>query len=75
MARGRITRLVPEHGFGFLVDNAGVDWFFIGEGLRGGSFDAVREGDPVHFSQEWTPKGPRAVDVHAEYPIERPSSL
>jgi cold shock CspA family protein len=63
---GQITRLEPTHGFGFLVDDAGVEWFFVREGVRGGSLDQLWIDERVGFSSEWTPKGPRAVDIHFE---------
>ena len=66
MPYGRITRLEPQHGFGFLVDDAGMDWFFVREGARGGAFEELWIEERVGFSPEWTPKGPRAVDIHFE---------
>ena len=63
---GHITRTVPEHGFGFLVDDNGLEWFFVTDGLRDGSFDRIWVDERVGFSAEWTPKGPRAVDIHFE---------
>jgi len=64
MPYGTITRLVPEHGFGFIVDDSGLDWFFVAGGVRGGSLDNVWLGERVAFVSEWTPRGPRAADVH-----------
>jgi cold shock CspA family protein len=66
MPYGHIKRLVSEHGYGFLVDDAGLDWFFVRDGVRDGAFDNVWLDERVGFSQEWTPKGPRAVDIHFE---------
>ncbi len=66
MPYGNIKRLVPEHGYGFLVDDAGLDWFFVRDGVRDGAFDNVWLDERVGFSQEWTAKGPRAVDIHFE---------
>jgi len=66
MPYGHITRLVPEHGFGFLVDDAGLDWFFVHGGVRDGAFDALWYDERVGFTYEWTPKGPRAADIHFE---------
>ena len=66
MPHGHITRLLPEHNFGFLVDDSGLDWFFVREGVRGGDFDVLWLDERVKFSQEWTRSGPRAVDVHFE---------
>jgi len=66
MPYGTITRLVPEHGFGFIVDDAGMDWFFVQTGIRGSGLAGVWVNERVGFSAEWTPHGPRAVDVHHE---------
>jgi cold shock CspA family protein len=66
MPYGTVTRLVPEHGFGFIVDDAGMDWFFVGSGVRDGAFDALWVDERVAFSSEWTSQGPRAVDIHHE---------
>ena len=64
MPYGHITRLVFAHHFGFLVDDAGMDWFFVEGGVRSGRLDALRVEDRVAFSSEWTAGGPRAADVH-----------
>lgn len=64
MPFGNVTRLVPEHGFGFIVDDSGLDWFFVSAGVRGGSLDQVWLGERVEFVSEWTPRGPRAADIH-----------
>ena len=66
MPFGQITRLEPAHGFGFIVDDSGLDWFFLEEGVRGGRLEAVWVGERVSFAAEKTIKGPRAVDVHHE---------
>ena len=63
MPHGNITRLVPEHGFGFLVDDSGIDWFFVREGIRAGDFAVLWIDELVMFSYEWTPNGPRATDI------------
>lgn len=62
---GHIARLVPEHGFGFLIDDHGVEWFFLADGIRGG-LDGIWLDERVGFSAEWTARGPRAVDIHFE---------
>jgi cold shock CspA family protein len=66
MPHGNIKRLVHEHGFGFLIDDSGLEWFFVREGVRGGSFDVLWLDERVTFAPEWTPKGPRAIDIHFE---------
>lgn len=63
---GTITRLEPAHGFGFIRDDGGMDWFFVQQAVRGGRFGDVWRGERVGFVAESTPTGPRAVDVHHE---------
>jgi cold shock protein len=67
MLYGRITRLEPAHGFGFIVDDSGLDWFFVRDGARETGFETLRAGERVRFGHEWTRSGPRAVDVHHEH--------
>jgi cold shock CspA family protein len=63
---GHITRLEPAHGYGFLIDDAGMDWFFVRNGVRDPGFDRLWLDERVGFSMEWTTSGPRAVDIHFE---------
>ena len=63
---GHIARLVPEHGFGFLIDDTGLEWFFVADGVRGARLEDIWPDERVGFSAEWTVKGPRAVDIHFE---------
>lgn len=62
---GRIKRIVSAHRFGFIVDHAGLDWFFVDTGVRDGRFAALRAEDQIAFAPEWTPAGPRATDIVA----------
>lgn len=64
MAQGTIKKLVLEKGFGFITDR-GSDLFFHRTGVISGTFDALREGQPVEFEVEQGTggKGPRAVNV------------
>jgi cold shock CspA family protein len=66
MLYGHISRLVPEHGFGLLVDDAGLAWFFRADDVRGGAFDQLWMDERVGFLPKWTPGGPRAGDIHFE---------
>lgn len=68
MPHGRITRLVVEHDFGWIVDDAGLDWFFVRDGVRGGAMTSLAPDMRVAFSYEWTPRGPRATDIARERP-------
>ena len=63
MLHGRIKRMVAAHGFGFIVDRAGLEWFFVETGVRGGRFAALRAEDHVVFAPEWVATGPRATDI------------
>jgi cold shock CspA family protein len=66
MLYGSIMRIEAEHGYGFIRDDGGMDWFFVAEAVRGGRFDNIWIGERVGFTPETTPKGPRAADIHHE---------
>jgi cold shock CspA family protein len=70
MPHGHITRVEPHLGFGWIVDDAGTEWFFVREGVRGGAIERLRHRDRVVFDFETTPKGPRATDIALEFPLE-----
>ncbi|MGQ0737332.1 MAG: cold-shock protein [Acidobacteriota bacterium] len=63
MPYGHVSRLEPDHGFGFLVDDSGLEWFFVRDGVRGKDFDALWLDQRVEFEAESTPRGPRAVEI------------
>lgn len=66
MIYGTIERIEADKGFGFIKDDGGMDWFFVREGVRTGSFDTLWIGERVAFGQEFTRGGPRAIDIHHE---------
>ncbi|MBA3270754.1 MAG: hypothetical protein H0T71_09585 [Acidobacteria bacterium] len=66
MPYGHIKRLEPQLGFGWLVDDTGLDWFFVRDGVRERKLDRLWIDERVGFAYEWTPKGPRASDIHFE---------
>lgn len=70
MPHGYIRRVEPVLGFGFLIDDAGLDWFFVREGVRGGAIARLHPNDRVVFDLEATPSGPRAADIAPEFPQE-----
>ena len=70
MLHGYIRRVEPALGFGWIMDDAGLDWFFLREGVRGSAIDRLHADDRVTFDFEPTPKGPRATDIALEYPQE-----
>lgn len=65
MTTGRIIRLKPDHGFGFIQDiKTGREFFFHKSAVRGAQFDELREQQAVQFEPGEGPKGPRAENVY-----------
>ncbi len=62
MAEGTIKRLTDK-GFGFIEDGSGKDMFFHMSNLEGVSFEQLREGQRVSYTEGRGPKGPRAENV------------
>ncbi len=62
MAEGTIKRLTDK-GFGFIDTGTGRDMFFHSSNLDGISYDELREGQRVSFTEGQGPKGPRAENV------------
>jgi CspA family cold shock protein len=62
MAEGTIKRLTDK-GFGFISNGTDKDMFFHMSNLEGVSFEELREGQRVSFTESQGPKGPRAENV------------
>lgn len=62
MAEGIIKRKTDK-GFGFIETSSGDDVFFHSSAVEGTTFDELREGQRVEFTQSTGPKGPRADGV------------
>ena len=62
MAEGSIKRLTDK-GFGFIDTGKGKDLFFHSSALQGVSFDELREGQKVSYTEGRGPKGPCAENV------------
>ncbi len=62
MAEGTIKRLTDK-GFGFIDTGSDKDLFFHSSDLEGVSFDELREGQRVSYTEGRGPKGPRAENV------------
>lgn len=62
---GTVKRLVRDRGFGFIRAGKGEgdEYFFHRSSVTGGSYEDLREGDPVDFEVEPSSKGPRAGNV------------
>lgn len=66
MAEGKIKRLVPDRGFGFIRDMDSKQEFFFHRSSveRPDRFDNLEEGDAVEFEEvSGDGKGPRADHV------------
>ena len=62
MAQGTIKKLISNKGFGFIEGENG-ELFFHNSSLDGVSFEDLREGQTVEFTEVSGPKGPRAENV------------
>ena len=62
MAEGTIKRLTDK-GFGFIDVGSEKDLFFHSSNLEGVSYDDLREGQRVSFTEARGPKGPCAENV------------
>ncbi len=62
MAEGTIKR-VTDKGFGFIDVGGEKDLFFHSSSLQGVSFDDLREGQRVTYTEGRGPKGPCAENV------------
>ncbi len=62
MPEGTIKKLTDK-GFGFISVGGGKDLFFHSKSLQGVTFDQLREGEKVSFTEGSGPKGPCAENV------------
>lgn len=62
MAEGTIKRLTDK-GFGFIDNGTNKDLFFHSSNVEGTSFDDLREGQSVTYTEGHGPKGPCAEQV------------
>lgn len=62
MAEGSIKKLTDK-GFGFISTGTGKDLFFHSSSVQGVSFNELREGQKVTYTEGRTPKGPCAENV------------
>ena len=62
MAEGTIKRLTDK-GFGFIDAGPGSAMFFPISSVEGTSYEQLREGQKVSFTEGEGPKGPRAENV------------
>ena len=62
MAEGTIKKLISEKGFGF-IQGENQELFFHHSAVQGASFESLREGQRVEYTEGRGPKGPRAENV------------
>ena len=62
MAEGTIKRLTDK-GFGFIDTGKGQDLFFHMSSVVGTTYEELREGQKVTYTEGEGPKGPRAENV------------
>jgi len=62
MAEGTIKKLTDK-GFGFINTGTGKDLFFHSSAVQGSSFEQLREGQKVTYTEGRGPKGPCAENV------------
>ena len=61
MSQGTIKKLTDK-GFGFIKGDSG-ELFFHSSSVEGASFESLREGQAVEYTEGRGPKGPRAEHV------------
>ena len=64
MPQGTIKKLISDKGFGFIEGERG-ELFFHHSSVEGTSFESLREGQSVEYTEGRGPKGPRAESVSA----------
>ncbi len=62
MPQGTIKKLISEKGFGF-IDGERGELFFHHSSVESTSFEDLREGQTVEYTEGRGPKGPRAESV------------
>ena len=62
MSQGTIKKLISDKGFGFIEGERG-ELFFHHTSVEGESFESLREGQAVEYTEGRGPKGPRAESV------------
>ena len=63
MAEGTIRNLMKDRGFGFIKTGNGKDLYFHSSSLQGVSFEELREGQKVSYTEGRGQKGPCAENV------------
>lgn len=62
--RGKVLRIFPGEGYGFLLSEDGREIYFHENSVLGNAFKELNEGDEVVYKEERGDKGPQASTVH-----------
>lgn len=60
---GKVARLYPEEGYGFIQAVDGTEYYFSRENVTGPLFDRLEAGIAVQFIEEMAAEGPQAKRV------------
>jgi ribosomal subunit interface protein len=71
---GRVARLMPEEGYGFIAGNDGREFYFTSANLVNSSLAQLQEGDEVHFIEDAGTEGLQAKRVSLRQQTEGESS-
>ena len=63
MPAGRIKKIIPDRGFGFVRADDGAEAFFHRTEVTLVDFDSLEEGEQVTFDVVESPKGPRVRNL------------
>ena len=63
MPQGTIKKLIVDKGFGFIDTGKAKDLFFHSSALQGVTFEQLREGQKVSYTEGQGKKGPCAENV------------
>jgi cold shock CspA family protein len=59
-----ISKLFPQEGYGFILQEGGGDVYFHRNALHGLNFEALEDGTEVTFNVEEGEQGPQATTVN-----------
>lgn len=60
---GKVARLLPEEGYGFIAGLNGREYYFSAVNLAHGTMDQIKEGDEVNFLEDAGSEGLQAKRV------------
>jgi cold shock CspA family protein len=64
LPEARVSKLLPQEGYGFLTSDDGREIYFHKNSVLGRAFPRLKVGTTVRFAEEAGEKGPQASTVH-----------